>query len=100
LEEEPYADWAVSLREEARAEYLVVAETLARAATEDGDHDRASRRYLRMLERDPYSEPAHLGLIVSMRRSGRHGAARRLYGNYVSRMAELDVEPEPFPDAG
>jgi DNA-binding SARP family transcriptional activator len=100
LEEEPYADWAVSLREEARAEYLVVAETLARAATEDGDHDGASRRYLRMLERDPYSEPAHIGLILSMRRSGRHGAARRLYGNYVARMAELDVEPEPFPDAG
>ena len=98
LEEEPYADWAVSLREEARAEYLTIAETLASAATEEGDHDGASRRYLRMLERDPFNEPAHLGLIVAMRRSGRHGTARRLYGNYVNRMAELDVEPEPFPD--
>jgi len=98
LEEEPYADWAISLREEARAEYLSIAETLALAATEEGDHDGASRRYLRMLERDPFNEPAHLGLIVAMRRSGRHGTARRLYGNYVNRMAELDVEPEPFPD--
>lgn len=99
LEEEPYADWAISLREEARSEYLAVVGALAEAATQDGDHDAAARRYLRMVERDPYSEPAHLGLIVAMRRSGRHGSARRLYGNYVSRMAELDVEPEGFPDA-
>jgi DNA-binding SARP family transcriptional activator len=98
LEEEPYADWAVSLREEARSEYLSIADTLARAASEDGEHDAASRRYLRMLERDPFNEPAHLSLVVAMRRSGRHGAARRLYGNYVSRMAELEIEPEPFPD--
>jgi DNA-binding SARP family transcriptional activator/Tfp pilus assembly protein PilF len=99
LEEEPYADWAVSLREEARSEFLSIADTLARAASEDGEHDAAARRYLRMLERDPFNEPAHLGLVVAMQRSGRHGAARRLYGNYVTRMAELVVEPEPFPDA-
>lgn len=101
LEEEPYADWAISLREEARSEYLNVARQLAELASEEGDHDAAARRYLRMLERDPFSEPAHLGLIVSMRRSGRHGAARRLYGTYVARMGELDVEPGPFPgDSG
>lgn len=100
LEEEPYADWAISLREEARTEFLAVLAALADAATEDGDHDAAARRYLRMVERDPYSEPAHLGLVLAMRRSGRHGAARRLYGNYVARMAELDVEPEAFPETG
>lgn len=98
LEEEPYADWAISLREEARTEYLNVARLLAEASSESGDHDAAARRYLRMIERDPFSEPAHLGLVMAMRRSGRHGAARRLYGTYVTRMAELDVEPEPFPD--
>lgn len=98
LEEEPYADWAISLREEARSEYMTVAAILAENATEEGDHDGASRRYLRMLERDPYNEPAHIGLITSMRLSGRHGTARRLYGNYVIRMGELDVEPDPFPD--
>jgi DNA-binding SARP family transcriptional activator len=99
LEEEPYADWAISLREEARSEYLSIAGILAQAASDEGDHDAASRRYLRMLERDPFDEPAHLGLVVAMRLSGRHGTARRLYGNYVTRMAELEVEPEPFPDA-
>ena len=98
LEEEPYADWAISMREEARSEYMAIAEMLATTASHEGDHDGASRRYLRILERDPFNEPAHLGLIVAMRLSGRHGTARRLYGNYVIRMGELDVEPEPFPD--
>jgi ATP/maltotriose-dependent transcriptional regulator MalT/DNA-binding SARP family transcriptional activator len=99
LEEEPYADWTLSLREEARSEYLSVAERLAEAASDRGDHDGAARRYLRMLETDPYNEPAHLSLVAAMMRSGRHGTARRLYGNYVTRMAELGVEPEPFPDS-
>jgi len=98
LEEEPYADWAISLREEARTEYLNIARLLAESSLAEGDHDAAVRRYLRMIERDPFSEPAHLGLVRAMRRSGRHGAARRLYGTYVTRMAELDVEPEPFPN--
>ena len=98
LEEEPFADWAISLREQARSEYLTVASYLAEAAGDDGDHEGAARRYLRMLERDAYSEPAHLGVIKAMERSGRHGTARRLYGVYVSRMAELDLEPEAFPD--
>ncbi len=99
LEEEPFADWAISLREQARSEYLTVAAKLAEAAESEGDHEGAARRYLRMLERDVYNEPAHLGVIKAMSRSGRHGTARRLYGIYVSRMTELDLEPEPFPEA-
>jgi len=99
LEEEPFADWAVSLREQARSEYLTVASILASDAESEGDHERAARRYLRMLERDSYNEPAHLGVIRSMQRLGRHGTARRLYGIYVSRMSDLEVEPEPFPEA-
>lgn len=98
LEEEPFADWAISLREQARSEYLTVAALLAEAAEAEGDHEAAARLYLRMLERDVYNEPAHLGVIKAMERSGRHGSARRLYGIYVSRMTELALEPEPFPD--
>jgi DNA-binding SARP family transcriptional activator len=53
-----------------------------------------------MLERDPYHEPAHLGLVSAMAAAGRHGAARRLYGVYAGRMASLDVEPAAFPGPG
>jgi DNA-binding SARP family transcriptional activator len=97
LEDQPYADWAIGLREEARAEFMAMAATLAEAESEAGDHDGAARWNLRILEQDAYNEPAHLALVRSMVAAGRHGTARRLYGIYVSRMSELDVEPSAFP---
>jgi ATP/maltotriose-dependent transcriptional regulator MalT/DNA-binding SARP family transcriptional activator len=99
LEEQPYADWAVTLREEALTTYLTIASTLAAAEAGAGDHESAARRYLRMLERDPYNEHAHLGAVNTLRSAGHHGQAQRLYRNYVARMAEIDVEPVTFPAA-
>jgi DNA-binding SARP family transcriptional activator len=98
LEDRPHADWATSTREEARATYVQIARIVAGLDLEAGDLDSAARRYLRILERDPYDEPAHLQLIATMSSAGRHGAARQLYGAYAARMAELDVEPAPFPE--
>jgi ATP/maltotriose-dependent transcriptional regulator MalT/DNA-binding SARP family transcriptional activator len=97
LEDQPYADWAIGLREEARAEFMSIARILAEADTEAGDHDASARWYLRILEQDAYNEPAHLALVAAMAAAGRHGTARRLYRIYVSRMTELEVEPVPFP---
>ena len=98
LEEDPYDDWAVPLREEARATYLAVARTLAATAAAAGRHDQAVRYHLRVLERDPYDEDAHLGLVATLSGAGRHGEARRRYRLYAGRMAELGVEAAPFPD--
>ena len=67
LEDDPYEDWALSLREEARAVYLAVARTLARSAAAAGD-DLAVRYHLGVLERDAYDEEAHLGLVATWRR--------------------------------
>jgi DNA-binding SARP family transcriptional activator len=97
LEEHPYDEWAIPLREETRSVFVEIATVLASAHAASGDHDGAARRHLRILERDPYNEAAHISLVEAMLRAGRHGTARRLYGNYVSRMAELEVEPEPYP---
>lgn len=97
LEEHLYDDWAVGLREEARTAFVQVATGLAETDLRSGDPDSAARHYLRVLERDPYNESAHLKLVTAMIETGRHGAARRLYGAYVSRMVELDVEPGPYP---
>jgi DNA-binding SARP family transcriptional activator len=99
LEDQPYADWAIALREEARSEFMSIARILADADAEAGDYDAAGRWCLRILEQDAYNEPAHLSLVAAMAAAGRHGTARRLYGNYVSRMSELEVEPAPFPTA-
>ncbi|MDQ4096986.1 MAG: tetratricopeptide repeat protein, partial [Actinomycetota bacterium] len=98
LEEDLYEDWSAVLREEARTAYVSVAMALADLALSAGDHDGAARYLLRVLARDPYDERAHLQLVTALTSAGRHGEARRMYRAYCARMAEIDVEPAPFPD--
>jgi ATP/maltotriose-dependent transcriptional regulator MalT len=97
LEEDPYEDWAVGLREEAQATYISIARSLAEASAADGDADGATRYYLRILERDAYDEGAHLGLVAALVAAGRHGEARRRYGFYAAKMEEIAIEAAPFP---
>jgi DNA-binding SARP family transcriptional activator len=97
LEEDPYEDWATELREEARLTYVQVAIVLAMHTSDAGEHVTASRYCLRILERDQYNEPA-LALVRALSAAGGHGEARRRYRTYVVRMAEIDIEPRPFPD--
>ncbi len=97
LEEDPYEDWAVGLREEAQAAYISVTRLLADSAAGAGDADGATRYFLRILERDAYDEAAHLGLVGALLAAGRHGEARRRYGIYADRMEEMGVEAAPFP---
>lgn len=96
-EEDPYADWAVGLREEARLAYTQAAARLAEAAASAGRPDEAARYWLRLLERDRYDERAHLGLVRVLDLAGRRGDARRRYHLYAERMRELEVEPAPYP---
>jgi DNA-binding SARP family transcriptional activator len=99
LEEDAYADWTVALREEARATYTAVARALADEAATRGDVDATTRYSLRVLERDPYDEPTHLGLVAILDAAGRHGEARRRFRTYCTRMDEIGVESAPFPAA-
>jgi DNA-binding SARP family transcriptional activator len=97
LEEDPYEDWAVALREEARAAYIASARALAEDAAEAGDHSAAASYLLRVLERDAYDEQAYLALVAALAAAGRHGDARRGYRRYAERMTEIGVEPASFP---
>jgi DNA-binding SARP family transcriptional activator len=97
LEEDPYEDWAISLREEARAAYVGCARSLASDAVAAGDHGAATGYLLRILERDPYDEQAHLALVSTLIAARRHGDARRAYRTYVERMTDVGVEPTAFP---
>ena len=99
LEEDAYEDWAVSRREEARALYTEVARALADDYASAGDPDAAGRFYRRLLERDSYDEPAHLGLVMALEAAGRHGEARRSYRAYCGRMDTIGAESAPFPRA-
>jgi DNA-binding SARP family transcriptional activator len=94
LEENPYDDWTVAVREEARAAYVSGLRLLARHAA---DPDTAVTHLLRILETDRYDEDAHLGLVHALADAGRHGEAHRHYLNYRRAMDELGVEPSPFP---
>jgi DNA-binding SARP family transcriptional activator len=95
FEDDLYSDWAVDLREKARLTYLGVARALADLAGDD--HEARARYLLRILERDPYDERAHLDLVDLLARDGRHGEARRRYRLYCRRMDEIDVEAAPYP---
>jgi DNA-binding SARP family transcriptional activator len=97
LEEDLYDDWTVAPREELRALYLRVAHLLAETQESGGQLDQAARAFLRVLERDPYDEPAHLGVVRVLSSAGHHGEARRAYRLYCDRMAEIGVEPAPLP---
>jgi ATP/maltotriose-dependent transcriptional regulator MalT/DNA-binding SARP family transcriptional activator len=100
LDENPYAEWSVSLREEARAAYIGAAHALAGDALAEGDCDAAVRNFLRVLDRDAHDETAHVGLVSALELAGRHGEARRTYRGYVARMEEIGVEPASYPVAG
>jgi DNA-binding SARP family transcriptional activator len=100
LEEDRYEDWAMPLREEARTTYISVLRALAALKEASGHPDDAVRRYLRILEMDPWDESAHLALLGTMERSGRHGEARRRYLAYSTRMEEIGVPVAPFPSRG
>ena len=93
FEDDPYVDWFVPLREEARAVYLNVTRELATIRAASDDLDDAIRLYLRLLEREPYDEAAHVDLVRALSTLGRHGDARRRYQHYADRMRELDLEP-------
>ncbi|MFY1697037.1 BTAD domain-containing putative transcriptional regulator [Solwaraspora sp. WMMA2101] len=104
FEDEPYDDWSRPLREQARAAYLDMLRMLARADRAD-----AVGCLLRLLERDPYDEPAHRGLVRALVAAGQHGEARRAFDRYAEAMREIGVRPpdrlllmptRPRPGAG
>jgi DNA-binding SARP family transcriptional activator len=97
LEEDADAEWARSVRDEARVTYVLVGAALADHATEAGEPDTAVRYLLRILAHDPYDEGAHLRLVAGLATAGRHGDARRHYRTYCERMEEIGVEPAPLP---
>ncbi len=97
LEEDVYADWAHALREEARAAHLAVLRALAAEAGTAGDTDQTVLVLIRLLDHDPYDEPAHLAMVSALAAAGRYGDARRAYRGYAARMAEIGVDAAPMP---
>jgi DNA-binding SARP family transcriptional activator len=96
LEEDAYEEWAAPLRENARAAYIDAARTLAEQGRAAGDAGAATKFFLRVLERDPYDEQAHLALVAALVAAGRHGEAQRFYRSYADAMEQIGIEAAPF----
>ncbi|WP_155370822.1 BTAD domain-containing putative transcriptional regulator [Catellatospora vulcania] len=89
FEDEPYDDWAVPAREEARATYLRITRLLAALAADRGATDEALGYLLRILARDPYDEPCHREVVKLLDLAGRHGEAKRARLRYADAMREI-----------
>nr|MDT0657174.1 BTAD domain-containing putative transcriptional regulator [Micromonospora sp. DSM 115978] len=91
--DEPYADWSVPLREETRAAYLAMLRMLAQTRRTLAGPGAAVGYLLRLLEQDPYDEPAHRALVRALVAGGQHGEARRAFRRYEAAMRDIGVRP-------
>ena len=93
FEDEPYADWARGLREEVRTAWLRSLRLRAELAASAGDPDQAVACLVRLRAADPFDEPSHRRLVTVLVRAGRHGEARRAFGEWAHAMRTIDAPP-------
>jgi DNA-binding SARP family transcriptional activator len=92
LEDEPYDESTVAVRESARATYLHGVRVLAELYRRAGDGAGCLRSLHRILDKDPYDEPCHREIIRLLEASGSHGEARRARERYAAAMRDLDLD--------
>lgn len=74
--EEPYADWATTLRHEAQLTYCQLAVTLAEQDAAAGKPLSASQLYRSVLDMEPGNQEAGRGLVAALTAMGAHGQAQ------------------------
>lgn len=100
LPDDEYEDWLVSLREQLRNRWQVVALQAARDAASAGRRGDAHQILEQIFDRDPTDEAAHRLSIELYAAEGRHHAARRQYELCRAALREnLDADPSPETDA-
>jgi DNA-binding SARP family transcriptional activator/ATP/maltotriose-dependent transcriptional regulator MalT len=92
LEDEPYDDWTVAVRETARATYLHCVRVLAELHRRVGDTAGCLRSLHHILDKDPYDEHCHREIIDVLETAGSHGEARRARSRYAAAMRALDLD--------
>jgi DNA-binding SARP family transcriptional activator len=85
------------MREEVRTAWLQALRRRAGLAEAAGDPDQAVASLVRLRAADPFDEPAHRRLVGVLVRAGRHGQARRAFGEWAHAMRAIDA---PTPDPG
>lgn len=92
LEDDPYSDWTVDVRDELLSLVLDVRRELAFALIAQDEPRRAIPWLVGIVADDPYDEPTHHELIRALAHGRRHGEARRCHRTYAARMAEIGTE--------
>lgn len=90
-------DWAGATAAEMGRLAVDVKRALAGQLVTAGETERAVGWLMAVLADDPYDEPTHLDLVRVLAGARRHGEARRAHRAYVARMAELEIDPTPYP---
>jgi DNA-binding SARP family transcriptional activator len=95
LEEWPYEDWAEAARSELQALAEDLAERLAHALSDAGDHRGAILRLQRLVARDPEREGWHRALMRAYRDAGERALAlRQFHACRTALRREQGVEPD------
>lgn len=89
--EEPYADWAVPLRQEVSVAAVGLLGRAIELAESDGDHVAVAELAGRALELEPYDEAAHAARVRALRAMGAHEQADRAAERFRSAREELGL---------
>ncbi|HEX6383971.1 MAG TPA: AAA family ATPase [Anaerolineae bacterium] len=79
LEEDPYEDWAIGVRERTREAYLDALAHLAECLARIGQYHQAAAKCEKILANDPVRESIYRQLMVYQYRLGRRAQALRTY---------------------
>src|SRR5262249_25172902 len=95
VQEPPFEDWLLALRERLRELALTVLGRLLTHQRAAGSTEEALQTALRLLALDPLQEPVHRALMRLYADTGRRGAALRQYQRCVTTLQqELRAEPQ------
>lgn len=98
LRENPEFDrWVDTTRAEVSAEYETALRHLAAEHSAAGNHSRSAEYWRRLVQHNPYSSSAVIGLMQSLALTGDHEAALSQAAVY-ERMVRTGLEMDPDPD--
>jgi DNA-binding SARP family transcriptional activator len=93
LPDDPYEEWAVLPREQARRQMLDLLDLCAAAAAASGDLDELRRVVERTIELAPYDDDRYLKAATVLLAQGRRGAALTVVRRARAALAELGLAP-------
>ncbi len=95
LDDLPYQDWCIRLRDEIKHLYLRACRKLIKLCRQLKDPDSGIRYAQNFLKADPFDESMYRHLILFFLETGRHGKAHETFLACKERMKEMDCPLSP-----